>query len=214
MRTNASSPALSRADRLIRGWIVAAGANLLGVASHGLAGGNLPHPLLWLLYTAISAVICVGLAGRRLSRLNMMVSVLLAQGLLHFLYMNSSPSAQVPSGHPSGIHAHGIHTQQIHATAIHSQFAHHHETLTLSMVGLHLLAAALTYIILRWGETLSERIVKGVVHEIQTWFVFPILPIIPRTSLNQSNNNPGFSLIQRVLAEVRLERGPPQNIAP
>lgn len=198
-------PALSRSDRLIRGWIVAAGANILGAASHGLAGGNLPHPLLWLLCTALSALVCVALAGRRLPRLGMAASVVLSQGLLHFLYMSTGSVAQVSAAHTH----HGL---PAGAALGHPAMAQHHD-LSWQMVALHLGAALITFLMLRRGEQLSEKIEHAFRRELRAWFVLPALPMIPRIPKLMAQRPSAISQIQQVLSDVRVVRGPPIVIA-
>lgn len=52
--------------RFVRGWFCAALATLLAAASHVLAGGNVPF-LAVALSVSVGALVCVVLAGRRLT---------------------------------------------------------------------------------------------------------------------------------------------------
>lgn len=199
-----SSRNLARADRLIRGWIIASGANILGAASHGLAGGQFPHPLLLMLCTALSALLCVGLAGHRMPRMGMALSVLGSQGLLHFLFMNSGGQAHVT---PSALHQHHISPTSV------AGIEHHPMILTAQMAFSHLLAATLTYLVLRWGEQVSNRLLESFTAELFRWFPYYQLPALGRPIPAIWGTSPGFSPLHRTLEEVRSLRGPPSIFA-
>lgn len=190
---------LSRTDRLIRGWIIAAGANIFGAASHGLASGHLPHPLLWLLCTALSAMVCVTLSGVRLPRVGMLVSVLLSQALLHTLYSLSGGTAHVSGAHQ----AHMMHS------AASPMMAQSHMSPTPAMVIFHLCAAALTFGILNWGEQTSARIKDAFSLRIAHWVKLPALPVIARAQPTPVLQVRPLLILITFLQEVHVLRGPP-----
>ena len=76
----------SRGSRLARGWAGAGFATAIAAASHTLAGGDAPNPLLLLLSLAVSGLVCCFLAGRVLSLGRLVAGVLLSQALFHGLF--------------------------------------------------------------------------------------------------------------------------------
>lgn len=199
-----TAPHSTRSERLLKGWIVAVSSTSLASASHGLAGGHLPHPMVWALCTALSALVCVMLAGRRLPKVGLATSVLLSQGLLHWLFsLQGLAVAQVPqtSGH---LH-HGSHL--LGSSLAHSHAVSDNQT---AMLAYHMLAAVLTFLLLRRGRALAHRANSCLGLALQAIFTLPgrlQIPAPVRTVAVQ--RRPLTNFLNTWLDSMRLLRGPP-----
>lgn len=83
----------SRSARVARGSIAAAFATTVALFSHVLAGGGMPGPLGLVVPLVLSIMVCVLLAGRRLSLVRLSVAVALSQLLFHTLFVLGAPPA-------------------------------------------------------------------------------------------------------------------------
>lgn len=161
-------PVLSRQDRMIRGWIIALCANILGAGSHALGGGQLPHPILWLLSLALSALLCVGFSGRRMSTTGIALSVLASQTVFHTLFSLSGAvahihPAQLHHGHLAAVSTPGNpYVTPATGTAFPAETLTHtsHGALTLPMFAGHLSAAVITFAVIWRGEAATRRILN------------------------------------------------------
>ncbi|QNV37469.1 hypothetical protein [Rothia terrae] len=136
--------AVSRVAALVRGWTVATCATMLGAASHGLAGGELPHPLVWALCTSLSAMVSVFIAGRGLGRLPLALAVAASQGIYHLIF-SGHHGAHLSSVAGAG-HAHHAAVQQLNVVTV------AHEPASWGMWASHLVAAVITFAVLSRGE--------------------------------------------------------------
>lgn len=146
---------MTRGAKLARGWFVAVASTSSAAASHTLGGGSLPHPILWMLCTALAALLCMGLAGRKLSALSLALSVLGAQGLFHFLFSHTSAVAQLAPEHQGHLHS----TLSLAPATAHT--GHSLEHAGAGMLWLHLLSALLCFAAIRSGDRALERAVHS-----------------------------------------------------
>lgn len=165
----------NRSLRLVRGWGAAVVATSAAALAHTVAGGPWPSPMLVLLCLALSAPVCMLLAGLRRPGLGLIVSVALSQGLFHHLFAASGTMSAaadhtghaghqataspppgpelvlVPSG-SVGAHHHGGSTELLTAGG---------DSLVQApgwlMPALHVVAAVVTIAILHSGEALVRR---------------------------------------------------------
>jgi len=158
----------SRAARLARGWIGAAFATSAAAASHVLAGGPAPHPLMVALSLALSGLICVALAGKVLSLPRLMVAVAASQAIFHALFTAAPASgpttASVHSGHlghdPAAMAAMLADAAgPAGASFLDGSTAMGHSA--VAMWAGHALACALTVLFLRFGETGAFRLLDA-----------------------------------------------------
>src|SRR5690606_1991210 len=136
---------MTRWARVLRGQIVAVVSTFAAAFSHGFADGAHPPIVAMVLALAFSSVACVLLAGVRLSRTRLAVSVAVSQLLYHGLFSLFGPAATatgtVTSGHHGTIvFTPGI-TEQVGFSAA-DQW----------MLIAHVAAAALTFATLVKGE--------------------------------------------------------------
>lgn len=209
----------ARSLRMLRGWTAAAVATGGAVLAHTVAGGPWPSPLLVLLCMALSAPVCMLLAGLRLPRIGLILSVAVSQLLFHGLFsMSGSMTAAVDhtshAGHltaPPADAGPDLVLQSSTAVHVHGQ-AHRLGPIAGDwlMPALHITAAILTILILRHGERLALRLAATLLVRAGTliaridraataprprWRPRPADPVVPRWA-------------QVVLACLRY-RGPP-----
>ncbi|GAA4657216.1 hypothetical protein [Arthrobacter cryoconiti] len=196
--------------RLARGWTAAAFATFVAALSHVMGGGAAPHPLLLLLSLSISAVVCVALAGRVLSRKNLVAAVVLSQGLFHLLF---SPSPGQPMSMPASVIASGDHCGMNMGLlpGLSEQVALGHGTgLSALMWVSHAAAAVLTIIFLRHGEASTMKLIDALRLQITAIVGLVIVPIAAPSRIYAA---PTLWLPMRIGLDiplpVRHHRGPP-----
>lgn len=139
----------SRQLRLLRGAAASLIATIIAAVSHTIGGGSPPHPLLIIALSVFLTPLAALLVGRtsRLGRLS--AAVLVSQTLFHvlFVFLGATASPTLATGH------------------------HHVMTLDLStstvapdagMLGAHVVAAALTIVLLWRGEQLIRVVARWV----------------------------------------------------
>lgn len=190
---------MSKAHRVLRAWAVALVATILGATSHTLAGGDLPHPLVWGLATSLAACITLLATAFTASRMSLGVGVLAGQGLLHALYTHGSTVQMSIEGH---------HSHQLTVVA-HNQA---HDYGAGMWVG-HALAALATYSVLAYGEQLLEALAALVHASIRG-----LTPVRDTGVILAHIKAPAqfFAVWHRylsLLSESRVTRGPPAHLA-
>lgn len=135
----------TRWARVLRGQVVAIVSTFTAAFSHGFADGVHPPLVAMVLALAFSSVACVLLAGVRLSRTRLALSVAVSQLLYHGLFSlfgrAATATGTVSSGHHGTIVFTPGTTEQLSFTAS-DQW----------MLAAHLAAAALTFVMLVRGE--------------------------------------------------------------
>lgn len=194
----------SRAIRTLRGGIAAAVAIEVALLSHVLAGGAAPDALLVALTFVVSWIVCLALAGRRLSLVRLALAVGLSQFAFHAAFsVLGTPQAAAASG---GAHAHHAMTMDAapHATAM--------VAADPLMWAAHALAAVVTIAALYRGERAVRALleplvtlVRAVVHVVM---VTPARPRRLAAARTENSVLPG----RRWVAEPATRRGPPRGI--
>ncbi|GAA1189196.1 hypothetical protein GCM10009674_30970 [Nesterenkonia xinjiangensis] len=177
--------------RLARG----SGASLISVGGAGLAhvaaGHHAPHWVVVLLALAVSTPLGVALTSVRHSRVRLATAVLLSQAVLHGLYAlfpaHSGPGTSLSTGAASGGGLAGAHPGDrgdLTLLAAGELQASPHGTHVsvmpdASMAAAHLLAAVITYALLRRGEILmtSLRELLDVARVLLLVVVAPLVPV-------------------------------------
>ena len=129
-----------RGTRVARGTVAASVATFVALLSHVTAGGTVPGAFGIVVPLALSFVVCVALAGRRLSVWRLGAAVTLSQILFHALFVLGT----YDTGRAS--HVHGV------ATVLDGP-AGPLVTADATMGGWHLLAAVVTTLALHRGES-------------------------------------------------------------
>ncbi|MCS5715815.1 hypothetical protein NVV95_14785 [Herbiconiux sp. CPCC 205716] len=149
----------SRATRAGRGLAAAAVALFLAALSHVAAGGGAPGVVGAALAAAFAAIVCVALAGRRLSLPRLAIAVPTSQFAFHLLF-------GVGAGSGSGLtvataHHHGRSFSTLVPDALQSTLAaptHSHDSGW--MWASHAVAAVLTVLVLARGELVARRLLE------------------------------------------------------
>lgn len=200
------------AERLLKAWARALTATSLAAASHGLAAGHLPHPLIWALATSLSALVCLAFTDRKLPKLCLAGSVGCSQFILHILYSHAGGVSTVGS----------VQAEKSLAGAAHS--AHHagRQELLLTtaepasqqlglnwMALLHTLAALLTYLLIRYGQVCAHRTLETLSLGLAFFLKLPArLPSLPAAPLRLAFFGPSFCP-KAFLKRPAISRGPP-----
>lgn len=199
MMSTAPVPGGARAARGALAALLAVGAAAL---AHTAAGHHSPHWVVLLLSLAISLPLCVALSAVRLSRKRLAAAVLISQGVLHGLFALFPAAAGAGSLHEVGSH-HGPHHQHqliIGAASEQGAAVAPDSAMALS----HLLAAALTYTLLRR----SELVLSGLTALLR---VRPVLLLLRAVTASEptrpSQRVPVGSRV--VTDELWLGAGPP-----
>lgn len=216
--------------RLLRGGVAATVATAVALSGHVIGGGEMPTWIGILVPWWLSVAACSVLAGSRFSLARMSAAVLTSQALFHGLFAagtvgDGSVALQAPPGKSLGHHAHAEASSWSSASsgssggAVEAPLHASHSMLDhavsgaggWSMIAGHLVAAALTIILLQRGEALVLR-GFGLARSLLL-FLRPALPSVPGVLLPAPLRiRPGTARVRRVRRAVlspRLRRGPP-----
>lgn len=97
----------ARSTRTLRGVVAAAFSTFVALLSHVAGGGSLPGALGLVVPLVFSTLVCVLLAGRRLSIVRLSVSVAVSQVLFHTLFVLGTAQGTTSTATPSGHFSHG-----------------------------------------------------------------------------------------------------------
>lgn len=193
----------SRKPAVLRGFAAASLATFAALAGHVTGGGQMPHTLGILVPWILSFMVCVLLAGRRLSVIRLSISVAISQLLFHALFVLGTIE---PSGTAVG-HVHG-------APLVLSGGAGVTEAVVAdsTMWFGHLLAAFITVAIAHRGERmllalreLAIRLVVWVRRQVGAALESPLRLDVVRFGCALDDSRP---LESRILATLR-GRAPP-----
>lgn len=192
------------AARLVRGWLGAALATFLAGASHAVAGGSIPFAAA-ALALAVSALMCVLLAGRRLSGPRIILGVVMSQLSFHALFELFS-AAPTLSTNSLGVHQHEVAIALLPSATT----ALAGSGMTLLMAFSHLCAGLLTVFLIRRGEglwwSLMGILTAGLVVIARVVGPHPVAD--PRRA--RPTAEPAAALYELLHRDTRLKlRGPP-----
>ena len=142
----------SRQLRLVRAAAVSSVATLIAAVSHTLGGGSAPHPLLILAVATLLTPVCALLVGARASRTRVAAAVLFAQAVFHMLFqVLGSPTGSTVASSPG--HAHHLDLSLLAPSAPVA-------AADATMLGAHIVAAALTTVLVLHGEALLRAVAR------------------------------------------------------
>ncbi len=136
----------SRKPAVIRGFAAATLSIFIALAGHVTGGGEMPGPLGLLAPWLLSLMLCVLLAGRKLSLIRLGLSVGASQLLFHTLFVLGTIT---PSKTPRP-HVHGMPQALPEASGVLPEVVAADGSMWVG----HAVAAALTIAALHWGERL------------------------------------------------------------
>jgi hypothetical protein len=199
----------SRTDRLARGSVAAGIATFVAALSHAAGGGTFPSPIVLALAFVVSVGWCTVVIGRRFSWPRVSSAVLASQALFHGTFGLAGPGGAHVVAQSGGHGAHATGLGGTTLTVVHDAAEHGHDG--APMVLAHLLAAVVTIVALRLGDSASfgiaalSRVVAAVVR------IAPIGPVnVPSEPTRIRPEGSGFrpSRVATLLGGLR-HRGPP-----
>ena len=195
----------TRWARFARGWLVALFSTLVAAVSHTIAGGSSPSVVSLVIALAFAGVACIALTGKTVSLVRMTVSVLLSQVAFHTLFSTIGTSSSTPVV-VGGQHHHGGAVMLLAENS--APMAHH--TDGWMWLG-HAIAAAITVVTLRYGESAFWRLREIAALFVRTVFALrPVVPLLPRFIRRPSIF--GHLFVPRICEFLRASlgvRGPP-----
>lgn len=201
----------ARASRVLRGSVAAAFSTFVALFSHVVGGGAAPGAVGIVVPLALSVLVCIPLAGRRLTLWRIALSVAVSQFLFHTLFVLGSASRVTGSGPGSGTgHTGHGHTGAVELS-VSAASGHASGHTSVSMWGAHALAAITTIAVLRHGDALLSRLadVALVVTHALAGLLAVLVPAVfvrPAAAVVTSLVHP---LVQRVTLGSASRRGPP-----
>lgn len=147
------SAPVSRPARFFRGWAASAVCILCAATSHYSVHPDPPSPLLLAVAFALAGVVCVALAGRRMGALRTGCAVLASQLPFHLVFSGGAAAAGGGYDAADPAHAHHGHAELVQAVAAHGDAVAGHAAMPQgAMLWAHLVAAAVTFVLLRHAE--------------------------------------------------------------
>ncbi|MFS0893429.1 hypothetical protein [Microbacterium sp. 179-I 3D3 NHS] len=195
----------SRQLRLMRAAAVSSVATLIAAVSHTLGGGAAPHPLLVVAVAILLLPACAVLVGPRRSRPRVAAAVVVGQAAFHLVFQalgSPTGSAALGAGSPAGAaHAHHLDLTALPAAALGAAAA----APGPAMIGAHVVAAALTTLLLWHGET--------IVRAVAGWFLARLHAAVACSPAEHGRPVPLRSLViatrDAAVSAAVSRRGPP-----
>lgn len=200
----------SRLPHLARGASAAAIATFAALFSHVVGGGAMPGPVGIGVPLLLSLMVCILLAGRRLSLVRLSVSVVVSQTLFHTLFVLGTPLSGVTMQSMSAGHHHGHQMMQMPAVSEQTITLVHGDTV---MWVSHLLGALVTVAFLYRGEraihhlrAVAEQFVAWVRHRLTS----PIqLPVLTAPARMRPAEVARWTVLSQIHTSTLSRRGPP-----
>lgn len=145
----------TRWARVLRGLVAAFTSTLIAAGSHAFSGGSLPGVSGIALCLAFSALVCISLAGRSLSRLRLTIAVTLSQLMFHGLFSLMADASPAGSHGSPALHSAMMMGPGVLGDTLSSPVSHSPQLTSAAdslMWAGHALAAALTVVALARGE--------------------------------------------------------------
>lgn len=195
--------AAKRKPALLRAFAAATFATYVALLSHVVAGGALPGLLGIVTPWVLSLMVCVLLAGRKLSLVRLSLSVVISQILFHGLFVLGSFDLTAPVAH-----VHGVQTPLVVPGMADALVAD-----GVMWVG-HAIAAGITIATLYRAEVLIQAL-RALAIRAVGWVRRALrLPsaTFPRTVASRDVAGDAFTPIQLLWARVLPGRAPPLSV--
>lgn len=200
-----------RRVRVLRGALAAAIAVLIASTAHTLAGGDAPPLWLAVAVAILAAPLCIALVGSRRSGARALprlaAAVATAQIALHAAFAavgDTAPRASAPGAPTVAAHHHTLDMSALLGSAPSSITA-----MDATMTAGHVCAAALTFLVLAWGEQLIAAIARGIRQLLRRRALSPHRPHL-RPAPVAGRDAP---VATRLLFLCAMRRGPPAGPA-
>lgn len=191
--------ATQRQRLALRGAGASFAANLVAAVSHTIGGEPAPAPLIVAGMMALLWAPAMLLMGRRPRAGRIAATVIVAQAAFHSIYaaLGFPSGAATTPGHAA--HAHGAHDHVLTATGAAIDVGP-------LMVAAHVVAAAVTFVVLVFGERTIQAVRAWTVASVRARIAAPRPPIAPRPAAAAGEPIPGAAW--RAFALIS-PRGPP-----
>lgn len=204
----------TRWARFARGWFVAVFATFVAAFSHVFAGGSHPPPFAIALALAFSAIACIFLAGGRLSRLRLSLSVAFSQLLYHGLFgiFGASGDVAAPAAITTVGHQHGSHPAATITSDASSSVGF--AGADPGMLMAHAAAGVATFALLVYGESLCAGLVRLtglVINAFALRMPWSPVPTTPRL-FTATGSRGAIPHKLALLASSLRHRGPPRAL--
>ena len=204
----------SRGVRVARGLTADGVAVFVAAFSHAAAGGGAPGGVGLVVALALSAVVCVVLARRRLSLTALAISVLISQFALHLLFEVGAGSGSAVLLTETGHHGHVALTMAADAGAAPAHQGHDSGWMWVG----HAVAAVFTIALLHRGErTLRDLLALARSRVAVLWSLVRLAFVepVPARSQTWAAGLPVVDLLRDlgVLLGRHPHRGPPVAVA-
>lgn len=208
MSTPGAPARAPRAVRALRGSTDAACAVLIAGTAHTLSGGGAPPAWLMLAVTILAAPLCTLLVGRRPSRWRLAAAVAAAQLALHATFAAVGGAGPIGAAHDAAA-MHGVHAMHADLLTLLAPAAGGVDPAAAVMTLGHVLAAAITFAALAWGERMLAALARGIRRVLRPPYApRPARPTSPRAAfLPRRGPAPAFFL------HCVTRRGPPARRA-
>jgi len=200
----------SRLPQVVRGSSAAAIATFAALFSHVAGGGAVPGMAGICVPLLLSLMVCVLLAGRRLSLTRLSLSVITSQVLFHTLFVLGTP-ASAPAAQtnmPGGHHDHGM--MQMPIVSEHTMMLMHGDS---AMWVSHFISAMVTIAFLYRGErairrlrALAETFIDWMRRGLDVPLRLPVQATPARILVAETS---GWTVLSRIRNSTLRRRGPP-----
>ncbi|MBF4461952.1 MULTISPECIES: hypothetical protein [unclassified Rathayibacter] len=146
----------SRGARAARGTIAAVVATFLAVFFHAIADGCTPNALGVIITLAFAVPVCTLLAGKTLSRGRLAVAIAASQTVFHTTMSWGDASLATSTGSSAHVGHHGSAPSSVLVLGESAGHADHDAGMWLA----HVIAAALTFAVLRYAEGLFWELLQ------------------------------------------------------
>lgn len=149
----------ARSTRALRGLVAATVSTFVALLSHIAVGGAMPGPLGIVAPLVFSTLVCVMLAGRRLSLIRLSIAVAISQVLFHTLFVLGAGGAGVAGGRAgdASTAGHAMHGGPVMLDAAAAPLAHSGHVASWMWIA-HVVAGLITIAALHRGETILGRL--------------------------------------------------------
>ena len=201
----------SRLPHLVRGSSAATIATFAALFSHVVGGGAMPGPIGVAVPLLLSLMVCILLAGRKLSLIRLSISVIASQALFHALFVLGTPtSTSTHSQLPTGHHHHAQQLLPVPVISDHTMTLVHGDAL---MWVSHLVGASITIAFLFRGERAIHHLCE-VAEQFVAWvgrrFTVPLrLPVVAVPVRLPLQDTDLWTVISQIHASTVSRRGPP-----
>lgn len=191
--------------RLLRGVAAAFVATFTALLVHLLGGGQFPSFLGLLVPLTFSLLVCVRLAGRKLSFPRLAIAITVSQTFFHTLFSIFVPrsAAGLPTGGSHGGHQMPMGPLQISGDA--AAVA----TISPAMLALHACAAAVTTLAFHWSEVVLARLAALARLVLRVCFPLVVVSVaVPERIVGTVCVEVSVDRMESLLSPLR-RRGPP-----